>query len=273
MADIELKDYLDSKFDGVNERLDRFERNIKQLFGITLGNGKTDGHDVRIKMLEHEQKNRRWAYHVIILTLAGLLGSVLAGAILNKAFGETIVKLGADYENTGEYRDLFFKTGFEYGKDVIWSASFKHKERQYPDMPEANTKEKEARAQLTIKHGKFNVAISGMQNTRKNETATGFDAGYSPVKWYTVNAGYVLSHTDYWYNMAVLKQDLYITKNFLCQYHIRSDFDQRPYEWWLQLTIQKKVIENIGLEIYLQFEQEGSQVEEERGILLTYKRS
>lgn len=263
MDNKELKDYLDGKFN-------HLERWVNDINNIVRGKDDNNGLVTRTKILEEAMYQRRWLYRIIILALVGLLGSVLGGAIMNKAFGETTVKLGADYEDVVEYQEYKYNIGYHF-KGEIHEVNFSHKvkERKYDDIPEANTKDAVLKAGYRYKIKKFNTAVGVREDKRKGDISADITVGYDVFNWFRCNAGYSGSRRDIFYSLLIIKCDFPLNKYLLYQYHGRTNFDNR-WEYWTQVTIKKDLIWGIGFETYFQVDKEADFIEQERGANLTF---
>lgn len=74
-------------------------------------------------------------------------------------------------------------------------------------------------------------------NSSRDEHAISTDIGYksSRFPFIEVLTGYVGSQKEDFYNMAALKFNIGMFK-----YHMRTDFKDRPYEWWFEGKLKFK---------------------------------
>jgi len=84
-----------------------------------------------------------------------------------------------------------------------------------------------------------------MKNSSRDEFSGAGDIGYKVNKGFDASLGYVFSKIDKNDHMAALKLnfDLGALKY---KYHMRSNFDNRMYEWWQEVSQEFKIMMEIS---------------------------
>ena len=193
----------------------------------------------------------------LILILLPLTASAKFELFLNPYF------IGI-YENESHCR---IETGFKYtGNAIQFGTDYKYQliktDTKYENLEYAGFAKylyRSVYANTYYRHDSY-----------RNERIGGLDAGYVFKTWFNAATGYALSKREYYRSLMALKLNFPIHKLFKYRLHMRSNFNDRPFEWWQEFSSEANITKRTSLVCKYQIDHEDNFTQTEINILLNF---